>query len=69
MQSLTHLSLASHKRDIANSVHPDQTPQNVASDQDPHCLHKVQEFLQNMTIVKINQAPFILEMDLSKELR
>ena len=32
---LIHLSLASHKR--VNSVDPDQTPQNAASDQGLHC--------------------------------
>ena len=36
--SLTHLSLASHKRDIG-SADLDQMPQNAASDQGPHCLH------------------------------
>ena len=66
---LTHLSLASHKRDIANSVDPDQTPQNAASDQGVHCLHLVQKFLLNTIIIKSNQTPLIHEMDLSKELR
>ena len=33
------------KGTLANSVDPDQTPQNAASDQGRHCLHKVQEFL------------------------
>ena len=28
---------------LANSAHPDQTPQNAASDQDVHCLLKLQE--------------------------
>ena len=27
------------KRTLANSVDPDQTPQNAASDQGLHCLH------------------------------
>ena len=27
-----------NRRALANSVHPDQTPQNVASDQGIHCL-------------------------------
>ena len=30
-----------HIGDICNSVDPDQMPQNVASDQGPHCLHKM----------------------------
>ena len=30
--------LASHKVDIGNGADPDQTPQNVASDQGPHSL-------------------------------
>ena len=36
---LTHLCLASHKGTLANSVDPDQTLQNAASDQGLHCLH------------------------------
>ena len=52
------------KGTLANSVDPDQTPQNAASDQGLHCLHLVQEFL---SIVK-PQTP-LLEMNLSKELR
>ena len=37
---LTHLSLASEEKGIlANSVDPDQTPQNAASDQGLHYLH------------------------------
>ena len=35
---LTLFSLASHERDI-DSVDPDQTPHNAASDQGLHCLH------------------------------
>ena len=35
---LTHGALASHKRDIGNSVDPDQTPQNAASNQYQHCI-------------------------------
>ena len=35
---LTHISLASFLWDIAKSAKPDQTRQNVASDQDLHCL-------------------------------
>ena len=39
LTNLTHLCLASHsiKRTMANSVDPDQTPQNAASDQGIHC--------------------------------
>ena len=35
---LTHISLASFCGTSANSAKPDQTPQNVASDQVLHCL-------------------------------
>ena len=38
MSFLTHISLASFLRDVANSADPDQTPQNTASDQGLHCL-------------------------------
>ena len=31
----------------ANSVHPDETPQNAASHQDLHCLPLIQQFLNN----------------------
>ena len=40
--NILSLSLAPHKRDkgtLANSVDPDQTPQNVASDQGLYYLH------------------------------
>ena len=30
---------------LANSIDPDQTPQNEATDQGLHCLHGVQKFL------------------------
>ena len=42
---LTHLCLASNKRNIGKSVDPDQTPQNAASDQGLHCLQLGQESL------------------------
>ena len=42
---LTHLSLLSPKETLANSVEPDQTPQNAASNQGLHCLHLIKEFL------------------------
>ena len=32
------------KRTLTNSVDPDQTPQNAASDQDLHCLRLLQTF-------------------------
>ena len=35
---LTHISLASHFWNIANSTDPEQKLQNVASDQGLHCL-------------------------------
>ena len=43
---LTHLWLASGKRDIGNNVDPDQTPQNAVSDQ---CLHRL-HFLKGISI-------------------
>ena len=52
---ITHLSLASHKRDLANSV--DQTPHYVASDQSLSYLHQIQKFLQNMVLIKTSQTP------------
>ena len=66
---LTHISLASHKRTLAISVDLDQTPKHAASDPGLHCLHYVQIFLQNKTIIKTNQTPLILEMNKSKELK
>ena len=39
---LTHFSHGnSQKGKFANNADPDQMPQNVASDQGPHCLHIV----------------------------
>ena len=32
------------RQTLANSVDPDQTPQNAASDQGPHCLPLIQQF-------------------------
>ena len=64
--ALAHLCLASHKRDIGNSEDPGQTPQNAASDQGLHCLHKIQEFLLNMVIIKTNLTRLILEKDRSE---
>ena len=40
------------KGTLTNIADPDQTPQNAASDQGLHCLHYIQEFLQNIAIVK-----------------
>ena len=55
---LTHLSLASHKRDIGKQCIPrSDATSDAASDQDLHCLHKVQKSLQNMIIIKPNQTP------------
>ena len=34
-----------YKRAWANSVDPDQTPQNAASDQSLHCLPLIQQYL------------------------
>ena len=42
---------------LANSVDPDQTLHNAASAQDPYCLQKIKEFLQNTVIMKTNQTP------------
>ena len=64
--ALTHLSLASHKRDTGKQYRPRL---DAASDQGLHCLHLVQKLLQKMMIIKTNQTPQIYEMDLSKELR
>ena len=69
LMRLTHLSLASHKRDIGKQWTQNQTPHYAVSDQGLHCLHFVQLFLQNMIIIKTNQSRLIQEMDLSKELR
>ena len=38
LNGLTHLCLASYKKDIGKQCRPDQTPQNVASDPGLHCL-------------------------------
>ena len=40
--TLTHCSLETPKRVLANSADPDQMPQNVASDKGLHCLQIVQ---------------------------
>ena len=37
--SHVHVCQTSNKKDTTNSVDPDQTPQNVASDQDLYYLH------------------------------
>ena len=52
----------------ANSVDPDQTPQNAASDEGLHCLLYIQKFLRNI-IIKTNQTPLIKKMDICKVLR
>ena len=38
----------SYRQAGANSVDPDQTPQNAASDQDLHCLPFVQQVLSTL---------------------
>ena len=47
-----------YKGTLANSVDPDQTPQNAASDQGQHCLHNIQECMQHITIVKLARHHF-----------
>ena len=44
------------KGHLADSVDPDQMPQNVASDQGLHSVHEMQEFDRNMVSMKINQT-------------
>ena len=38
----------------ANNANPDHIPQNVASDQDLHCLSIFQQFLDRLTLVLLN---------------
>ena len=45
LSKFTHLCQASHKRDLANSIDPDQMPQNTASDSSLLCLYNIQERL------------------------
>ena len=45
LRSTLHDDLASHIRGLENSIDPDQTPQNVESDQRLLCLPKTQQFL------------------------
>ena len=40
----------------ANSVDPDQTPQNAASDQGLHCLKIIQQFFFSDTSVEIKHS-------------
>ena len=58
------------KGTLANSVDPDQTQQNAASDQGQHCLHLIREFLSNMIMIKKKQkkkqTPLLCEMHLFK---
>ena len=56
-KKLTHLSLASHKRDIY-SVDSDQMPQNAASDQST-LLALNSEIFTKHDHNKINQTPLI----------
>ena len=39
----------------ANSVDPDQMPQNVASDQSLHCLPLIQQFLHVSTVADLER--------------
>ena len=48
--------------ELANSVDPDQTPRNAASDQGLPCLHFGQELILNMVTIKTIQTLPILEM-------
>ena len=57
------------KGTLSNSVDPDQTPQNAASDQGLHCLDLGKEFLYNMVTIITNQTLLLLVIDRSKELR
>ena len=45
-------------RTFANSVDPDQTPQNAASDQGQHCLLKLQEVKVNETFLRPHSGLF-----------
>ena len=45
LPTLTHCSLETLNGYLANSADPDQTPQNMATDQDLHCLQIVQPSL------------------------
>ena len=54
---LTHLCLASHKRDIA-SVNQDQTPQNAVSDHDLHCFINKANFYKHCIYKKKPAVPF-----------
>ena len=41
-------------KSLANSVDPDQTPQNAASDQGLHCLPVIQLSLDNRTVSRLD---------------
>ena len=47
------------KGTVANSVDPDQTLQNLASDRGLHSLHQVlnSTFYKNIVIIKTNEHP------------
>ena len=45
---LTHCSLETPKRVLANIADPDQTPQNAEFDQGLHCLKIVQPYLNHI---------------------
>ena len=45
-------------RALANSVDPDQMPQNVASDQGLHCFQHILQFLDILTDSKMDLFKF-----------
>ena len=47
-------STYSDRQAWANSVDPDQTPQNAASDQGLHCLSLTQQFYKHSQVIKID---------------
>ena len=53
-----------NKGALANSVYPDQTLQDAASNQDLHYLHKIQNAFENKTESK--STTLIPEIDLSQ---
>ena len=55
----------------ANSADPDQMLQNGTSDQGPHCLHFIQEFLKknNMVIIKPTRPALVAQLDAPSDWR
>ena len=62
---LTHISLASLLGVKANSVDPDQTPDNAVFDQGLHCLLAGISFRNRLKMKKVHQTALKLEMDSS----